>query len=568
LSLYIIRSIILRQESYKKVTLKRKKMEISTVKKLESEAMKGSSIDFMRLGFALFFMVAVLTYSFLSTGGIPNNMFLAIAALFGAYMAMNIGANDVANNVGPAVGSKALTMGGAIVIAGIFEAAGALIAGGEVVNTIKKGIIDIDAFGGNTDSFIWAMMAALLAAALWLNFATMAKAPVSTTHSIVGGVMGAGIAAAGFGIVAWGTMAKIAASWIISPVLGGVIAAIFLYSIKKTMVFKEDKIKAASKWVPVFVAIMSWAFVTYLTLKGLKKIWPSIVDVLVFLPQTKKPSFMVAAIFGLIVAIIVYFIVKKTVASRAKKLENTRAGVNMLFTVPLIFAAALLSFAHGANDVANAIGPLAAINDAVMTGGISSKAGIPLWVMAVGALGIALGLALYGPKLIRTVGSEITELDQMRAFSVAMAASITVIIASQLGLPVSSTHIAVGGIFGVGFLREYLAESEKRDMIAEGREAIVDEKKVVKALTSELKTLESKKEKKKEDYERIVSLYQMVDEEEEKLKEAKKDLRNAQKVQYVKRDAVKKIIAAWVITVPAAAILSAAIYFMIRGIVL
>jgi len=269
---------------------------------------------------------------------------------------------------------------------------------------------------------------------------------------------------------------------------------------------------------------------------------------------------MVAAIFGLIVAVIVYFIVKKSVQLRASKLENSRAGVNMLFTVPLIFAAALLSFAHGANDVANAIGPLAAINDAVMTGGISSKAGIPLWVMAVGALGIALGLALYGPKLIRTVGSEITELDQMRAFSVAMAASITVIIASQLGLPVSSTHIAVGGIFGVGFLREYLAESEKRDMIAEGREAVVDEKKVMKALTSELKTLESKKEKKKEDYQRIVSLYQMVDEEEHKLKSVKKDLKNAQKVQYVKRDAVKKIIAAWVITVPAAAVLSAVIY--------
>jgi len=543
-------------------------MEILTVKKLEKEARKGSSIDFMRLGFALFFMVAVLSYSVLSTGGITNNMFLAIAALFGAYMAMNIGANDVANNVGPAVGSKALTMGGAIVIAAIFEAAGALIAGGDVVNTIKKGIIDIDAFGGNTDSFIWAMMAALLAAALWLNFATMAKAPVSTTHSIVGGVMGAGIAAAGFGIVAWGTMGKIAASWIISPVLGGVIAAIFLYSIKKTIVFKENKIEAATKWVPVFVAIMSWAFVTYLTLKGLKKIWPHIVEILIFLPQTKKPSFMVAAIFGLIVAIIVYFIVKKTVLLRAGNLRNSRRGVNKLFTVPLVFAAALLSFAHGANDVANAIGPLAAINDAVMTGGISSKAGIPLWVMAVGALGIAIGLALYGPKLIRTVGSEITELDQMRAFSVAMAASITVIIASQLGLPVSSTHIAVGGIFGVGFLREYLAESEKRDIIAEGKEAVVDEKKVLKALTSELKSLESKEDKKKESYQRIVTLYQMIDEEEHKLKEVKKDLKNAQKVQYVKRDAVKKIIAAWVITVPAAAILSAAIYFMIRGIVL
>ena len=543
-------------------------MEIQTVKKMESEAIKGSSVDFTRLGAALFFMVAVLTYSFISTGGVPNNIFLAVAALFGAYMAMNIGANDVANNVGPAVGSKALTMGGAIVIAAIFEAAGALIAGGEVVKTIKKGIIDISAFGANTDSFIWAMMAALLAAAVWLNFATMAKAPVSTTHSIVGGVMGAGIAAAGFGIVAWGTMGKIAASWVISPVLGGIIAATFLLAIKKTMVYKENKIQAATKWVPVFVAIMSWAFVTYLTLKGLKKIWPTIVDILVFLPEAKKPSFMVASMFGLVVAVIIYVIVKATVAKRAGKLENSRDGVNMLFTVPLIFAAALLSFAHGANDVANAIGPLAAINDAVMTGGISSKAGIPLWVMAVGAIGIAIGLALYGPKLIRTVGSEITELDQMRAFSVAMAASITVIIASQLGLPVSSTHIAVGGIFGVGFLREYLAETDKIDDIAVGKENIDEEKKVLKALNAELKSLELQEDKKKVDYERVVALYKMIDQEEINIKEYKKDLKNAQKVQYVKRDAVKKIIAAWVITVPAAAVLSALIYFMIRGIVL
>jgi PiT family inorganic phosphate transporter len=543
-------------------------MEIQMFKKIQKEAMKGSRIEFLRLGFALFFMVAVLSYSFLSTGGIPNNMFLAIAALFGAYMAMNIGANDVANNVGPAVGSKALTMGGAIVIAAIFEASGALIAGGEVVNTIKKGIIDIDAFGGNADSFIWAMMAALLSAALWLNFATMAKAPVSTTHSIVGGVMGAGIAAAGFSIVAWGTMAKIAASWIISPVLGGIIAAGFLFAIKKTIVFKENKVEAAVKWVPVFVTIMSWAFVTYLTLKGLKKIWPSIVDILIFLPDTKKPSFLVAAIFGLIVAGIVYMVLKSTIVKKAINLENSRTGINMLFTVPLIFAAALLSFAHGANDVANAIGPLAAITDAVMTGGISAKAGIPLWVMAVGAIGIAIGLALYGPRLIKTVGSEITELDQMRAFSVAMAASITVIIASQLGLPVSSTHIAVGGIFGVGFLREYLETRNINDDIAIEREVIVDEKKQLKALNSELKTLEAKDNKQKNDYERVVALYKMIDEEEDKIKEAKKHLKNVEKVKYVKRDAVKKIIAAWLITVPAAAVLSAGIYFMIKGIVL
>ncbi|WP_294965111.1 inorganic phosphate transporter [Sulfurimonas sp.] len=543
-------------------------MEILTVNKMEKEALKGSGIDFIRLGFALFFMVAVLAYSFLSMGSVPNSMFLAIAALFGAYMAMNIGANDVANNVGPAVGSKALTMGGAIIIAAVFEAAGALIAGGDVVKTIKKGIIDIGAFGGNVDPFIWAMMAALLAAALWLNFATIIKAPVSTTHSIVGGVMGAGIAAAGFGIVNWLTMAKIASSWIISPILGGIIAALFLLAIKKTMVFKKDKIQAAIKWVPVFVAIMSWAFITYLTLKGLKKVWPDIVDIFIFLPDTKKPTFAVAAIFGLIIAIVVYMFMRTVVNKKAAGIENTRAGVNTLFTVPLIFAAALLSFAHGANDVANAIGPLAAINDAVVTGGISAKAGIPLWVMGVGAIGIAMGLALYGPKLIKTVGSEITELDQMRAFSVAMAASITVIIASQLGLPVSSTHIAIGGIFGVGFLREYLETTNVKEDMAHEREEIADEKKLLKAYSRELKTLDAKEQKTKEDYERIVNLYKMINDEEINLKDAKKNLKSSEKVQYVKRDAIKKIIAAWVITVPAASVISALIFFMIKGIVL
>ncbi|MBN2868731.1 MAG: inorganic phosphate transporter, partial [Flavobacteriaceae bacterium] len=403
---------------------------------------------------------------------------------------------------------------------------------------------------------------------VWLNLATYFKAPVSTTHSIVGGVMGAGIAAAGFGVVAWGTMGKIALSWIISPVLGGIIAALFLFAIKKTMIYKEDKIMAAVIWVPIYVAIMSWAFVTYITLKGFKNIWPHIVDILIFLPQTKNPSFIVAATLGLIVAAIVYMLVKSSVNKKSSYLKNTRVGINALFTVPLIFAAALLSFAHGANDVANAIGPLAAINDAVMSGGISTKAGIPLWVMAVGAIGIALGLALYGPKLIRTVGSEITELDQIRAFSVAMAAAITVIIASQLGLPVSSTHIAIGGIFGVGFLREYLTKAEKFDAIAKEKEIVDDEKKFLKALSGELKTLEGKKDKKKDDYERIVVLYKMIDAEENKLKEAKKHLKDAEKIQYVKRDAVKKIIAAWIITVPAAALLSAMLYFMIRGIVL
>ncbi|OHE08763.1 MAG: phosphate permease [Sulfurimonas sp. RIFOXYD12_FULL_33_39] len=549
-------------------------MEFHTVNKLQKEALKKSATDLTRLGFALFFMIGVLTFSFLKNGGISNNMFLAVAALIGAYMAMNIGANDVANNVGPAVGSKALTLTTAIIIAAVFEAAGALIAGGEVVKTIKNGIIDISAFGGNADPFIWAMMAALLAAALWLNFATMMKAPVSTTHSIVGGVMGAGIAAAGFDIVNWSTMGSIAASWVISPILGGVIAAVFLFAIKKSIVFKDDKIEAAKIYVPIFVAIMSWAFVTYIILKGVKHIWPKILQSLNALPMvsleiTKKPTFTVALTIGLIIAIFVYLLVKKRVNSNIMVLENTRVSVNTLFTIPLIFAAALLSFAHGANDVANAIGPLAAINDAVVNGGVSSSASIPLWVMGVGALGISLGLALYGPKLIKTVGSEITELDQIRAFSIAMAASVTVILASQLGLPVSSTHIAIGGVFGVGFLREWLhVKDENNHTIEEDIGIIKDEQQNRDAYKAELKIIEEKSEKTQYDYTRIVELYKLIANEKKIIKSTKKNIKKAKKVQYVRRDAIKKIVAAWLITVPAAGILAGLLYFTIKGIMI
>jgi PiT family inorganic phosphate transporter len=521
--------------------------------KMEGVTPQTQVSGYVRLSIAFLFIAIVYVWTSLSHSGIENNTFLLIGAIFGAYMAMNIGANDVANNVGPAVGSKALTMFWAIVIAAVFEASGALIAGGEVVKTIKKGIID-PAMIENPQIFIWAMSAALLSAALWLNLATKVGAPVSTTHSIVGGVMGAGIAAAGFSIVDWGTMGKIAASWVISPVLGGVIAAGFLYFIKTKIIYQEDMLKNAKKFVPVLIGIMSIAFATYLMLKGIKKI--------------VKIDFPTALSIGTVIGFAIWFFVKPIIAKTADKLENSKESVNSLFTIPLIFAAALLSFAHGANDVANAIGPLAAINDAVMTGGehFGGKVGIPLWVMGVGALGIALGLALYGPKLIRTVGNEITELDQMRAFSIAMAASLTVIIASQLGLPVSSTHIAVGGVFGVGFLREYLDSSESR-WFQNIKAQFKANKKELEHLQLEFKSLEEKENKTQEEYERIIELFKLIDEKEEALKDEKKDYKSAKKIKYVKRDAVKKIIAAWIITVPAAAILSAAVFYMIKGIV-
>ncbi len=524
--------------------------------------------DAVRIFIALLFILGVMIYASVYTSGIENRTLLIIAAIFGGYMAMNIGANDVANNVGPAVGSGALTLGGAIVIAAIFEAAGALIAGGDVVGTIKKGIID-PALIANTQVFIWLMLAALLAAAIWLNLATAMGAPVSTTHSIVGGVMGAGIAAAGFSIVSWGTMGKIAASWVISPVLGGLIAATFLYVIKKNVIFQEDKIAAAKRWVPIYIAIMSWAFSSYLIVKGIKHL-------------IKVPLPMALGI-GFLIALGIYVVVKPIIAKKADSLKNERESINTLFTIPLIFSAALLSFAHGANDVANAVGPLAGINDAIMSGEFGKKAPIPLWVMLVGALGISIGLALYGPKLIKKVGSEITELDQIRAFCIALAAAITVIVASALGLPVSSTHIAVGGVFGVGFLREYLLKLEERSK--QNEESLVEEfkqahiERELEKLREYERALESLGDPKKADPFLVKALIEKINREKEAIaklvdgeikltKIEKRAIKAVRKYELVQRSALKMIVAAWLVTVPAAAVLAAMIYFMIRGILL
>ena len=309
-------------------------------------------------------------------------------------------------------------MTGALVMAALLETAGAILAGGDVVKTISKDIIDPALFA-DSRIFILAMTAALLSAALWINLATKLGAPVSTTHAIVGGVLGGGLAAVGFGAVNWPVMAKIAASWVISPVLGGIIAALFLAFIKYAILYRTDKIGAARRWVPVLVAIMAAAFGAYLALKGLKRIWQ---------PGPWTVVALSAAAFA-----VTYAVLRPLIAHRSQHLENRKRSVNGLFVIPLIFAAGLLSFAHGANDVANAVGPLAAIVAASTSGDIAAKVEIPWWVMLVGAIGITIGLALFGPKLIRRVGEQITKLNPTRAYSVALSASITVIAASVPG---------------------------------------------------------------------------------------------------------------------------------------
>jgi inorganic phosphate transporter, PiT family len=503
--------------------------------------------EISRLGIAVLFLIGVVTYAWMHHADVPGGFMLIAAAVIGGYMALNIGANDVANNVGPAVGARALTLTGAIIVAGIFEASGALLAGGEVVNTIKKGIINPEVIP-STEEFIWLMLAALLAAGAWLNIATALGAPVSTTHSIVGGVLGAGIAAGGWGIASWDTVGMIAASWVISPLLGGAVAAIFLYLIKRTITYQGDMLGAATRMVPKLLALMAWAFATYIALKGMK--------------QLVKFNFIEAAGIGIIIASVTYAATRPRIFRAVQGLENTKAGVNSLFTIPLIFSAALLSFAHGANDVANAVGPLAAINDAVLSGGISAKASIPLWVMVIGGAGIAIGLALYGPKLIRTVGTEITDLDQSRAFCVAMAASLTVILATQLGLPVSSTHIAVGAVFGVGFMREHLKSAYSKRIEKIRAHHTGEEEAVVEAFLADFESASI------DEKGNILRQLKRKEEEAGLTKDDRKRLRKVYKKDLVKRSAVLKIIAAWLITVPASGFGAAMLFFTIRGMML
>lgn len=524
-------------------------MNIKDIKQIEN-ATKTNQHDVVKIFIVLiFFMVIALVAVFMYTG--HNTLLLVFATIIGGYMAMNIGANDVANNVGPAVGSYAITLVGAIIIAAIFEAGGAIIAGGEVVDTIKSGIISPTSI---TESkvFVALMLAALTSGALWLHLATAIGAPVSTTHSLVGGIIGAGIVAGGTSIVNWGELLKIASSWIVSPVLGGVIAVIFLLIIKNSITYKEDKREAAKFVVPILIFVMTWAFSLYLIVKGLKKVLP-------------KMDFSISVGISLLIAVVVYLIVKPIVAKKTASILNTKEDINSLFTIPLVFAAALLSFAHGANDVANAIGPLAAINETLKNIADGTmplgKASVPLWIMIVGGLGISLGLALYGPRLIRTVGSEITDLDKMRAFCIAMSAALTVLLASHLGLPVSSTHIAIGAIFGVGFLREYLKKRyyEMQQTIIEAHKG--KDAQEVEAFLSAFNKASIKK--------KGLMLESIKNDKSQKNKllnkKERKSLKKAYKNELVKRSAIVKIIASWLITVPLSALLGGVTYFIIMS---
>jgi PiT family inorganic phosphate transporter len=371
-------------------------------------------------------------------------VYITLAALFGIFMAWGIGANDVANAMATSVGSKALTIKQAILVAAVFEFLGAVLAGGEVTSTIRKGIVDTDLLLGTPELLIYGMLAALLAAGTWLFIASRNGWPVSTTHSIVGAIVG--FAAVGIGVdaVQWGAVGMIVLSWIASPLTAGFIAFLIYQSVQKLILSQEDPLSQAKRYVPVYIFFAAFTITLVTILKGLKHVGLHI---------NLRDSYILAISIAVSIALVgAYFINKIEADPKAEKKEHF-VTVERVFAVLMIVTACGMAFAHGSNDVANAIGPIAAVVSVAQTGSISAQSALPLWVLVLGGVGIVVGLATFGRHVIATVGEKITHLTPSRGFAAELAAATTIVIASGTGMPISTTHTLVGAVLGVGLAR-------------------------------------------------------------------------------------------------------------------
>lgn len=374
-----------------------------------------------------------------------GTVFLVLAIIFGFYMTWGIGANDVANAMGTSVGSGAITVMQAIIIAAIFEFAGAFIAGGNVTSTIRKGIVDPSSIVNQPELLVYGMLAALLAAAVWLMIASSRGWPVSTTHSIVGALVGFAVAGIGIDAVHWGKIGQIAASWVVSPALGGFIAYLLMMSIRKFILNTDHPFQSAKRWGPVYVFLVGFIISLVTMFKGLKHL---------NLELTAGQSFVWAVVFGVIIALIGWSLIRKVEVDEEADRDYHFASVEKIFVPMMIFTACAMAFAHGSNDVANGIGPLAAIVSILKSGGeVAQQSELPIWILIMGGTGIVIGLATMGYRVMQTIGTRITQLTPSRGFCATLAAASTVVLASRTGLPVSTTHIAVGAVIGVGLAR-------------------------------------------------------------------------------------------------------------------
>ncbi len=372
-------------------------------------------------------------------------LYLVLAGLFGLFMAFGIGANDVANAMGTSVGAGALTVRQAVIIAAVFEFSGAVLAGGEVTATIRKGIIDVGLLSGTPDLLVYGMLASLLAAGTWLLVASYFGWPVSTTHSIVGAIVGFAIAAIGVEAVEWGKVGYIVMSWVVSPILAGTISLALFATVRHLILDTDDPFRNAKRYVPFYIFLVGFIIALVTLLKGFKHVGLSI---------STGASYGLAALFGLLAMGIGALIVGRIHLDPAADREFHFANVEKVFAVLMMTTACAMAFAHGSNDVANAIGPVAAIVGVVQSGGdVAQQSGLPLWILLIGAVGIVAGLAMFGQKVMATIGSGITALTPSHGFAVELGAASTVVLASSIGLPISTTHTLVGAVLGVGFAR-------------------------------------------------------------------------------------------------------------------
>jgi PiT family inorganic phosphate transporter len=373
-----------------------------------------------------------------------GTLLLLIACAFAFFMAWGVGANDVANAMGTSVGSRALTIKQAIIVAMIFEFCGAYLAGGEVTDTIKSGIVDADLI--SPDMMVLGMMSALLAAGTWLLIASHKGWPVSTTHTIVGAVIGFAAVGISMDAVHWGEVGPIVASWVISPTLAGLVSFGLFISVQKLIINTDKPFNNAKRFVPMYMFLTGFMVAIVTLSKGLKHIG---------LDFSGGQSLLLAlAVGGLVMLLGIVLISRIHIDIEADK-DFHYASVEKVFAVLMVFTACSMAFAHGSNDVANAIGPLAAIVGVIQSGGaaVAAKSVVPGWVLLLGAIGIVIGLATYGYKVIATIGKQITELTPSRGFAAELAAATTVVSASAIGLPVSTTHTLVGAVLGVGIAR-------------------------------------------------------------------------------------------------------------------
>ncbi|MGL5185399.1 MAG: inorganic phosphate transporter, partial [Plesiomonas shigelloides] len=374
-----------------------------------------------------------------------GSLIVLVAVFLGLLMAIGIGANDVANAMGTSVGAKAVTVKQAILIAMVFEFAGAYLAGGEVTQTIRNGIIETSLFTHEPQTLVFGMMSALLAAGTWLIVASVMGWPVSTTHSIIGAIIGFACVSVGPHSVDWGSVKGIVGSWLITPLIAGILAYGIFISAQRLIFDTETPMKNAKRYGPVYMFLTALVIFLVTIKKGLKHVG---------LDLTDAETLQLSVIGGLVVMIGGYlYISSKKFAAKAES-ENGFAGVERVFSVLMVITACAMAFAHGSNDVANAIGPLSAIVAVVNSGGeLHNSSPIAWWILPLGAVGIVIGLALLGHKVMATVGTGITDLTPSRGFAAQFATATTVVIASGTGLPISTTQTLVGAVLGVGFAR-------------------------------------------------------------------------------------------------------------------